>query len=456
MFRIILFLFSLIKILTYNNTKFQRYLELNNSNYYRKYMPYRFQFSSNGDIIISLPRVYPNYDESTEKECSYHPALLKIKNNDPYPDIIKDLPKIYSVMGFVMDKDNNYYILDQGIILTDTHTVYNGTPKLVIHYFNQSDGNKDKIYNFSRINLTNSLLTDIAVEHSGAYAYIIDSGNLNNNNSTPGIIVYNLEKDKVYKILNNHTSFHSAYRTDKLSTDGKQKILEYFKGAIGVNCIQISCNDETIYYSSIHNTCIYSVSTKDIKNVIKDYENDHSETKDDKLNNIKVNSKDIGFEPEHFIISSKNNIFALNSEFRYIEVSFSIDKDLSSFIESLNAKIVLNEEVLDKTFCLTICNGTLYALENFLDNGSDERNDKAFIYKAELKTDELNSNVGCSVFIFKLSGANIFIFVYFFLVLVVTIMIIIANSGDTLEKSKVIKDKENEANIDELNKKLKE
>ena len=101
----------------------------------------------------------------------------------------------------------------------------------------------------------------------------------------------------------------------------------------------------------------------------------------------------------------------------------------------------------------------MYALENFLDNGSDERNDKAFIYKAELKTDELNSNVGCSVFIFKLSGANganIFIFVYFFLVLVVTIMIIIANSGDTLEKSKVIKDKENEANIDELNKKLKE
>ena len=50
----------------------------------------------------------------------------------------------------------------------------------------------------------------------------------------------------------------------------------------------------------------------------------------------------------------------------------------------------------------------------------------------------------------------IFSFVYFFLVLVVTIMIIIANSGDTLEKSKVIKDKENEANIDELNKKLKE
>ena len=98
----------------------------------------------------------------------------------------------------------------------------------------------------------------------------------------------------------------------------------------------------------------------------------------------------------------------------------------------------------------------MYALENFLDNGSDERNDKAFIYKAELKNDELNSNVGCSVFIFKLSGANIFIFVYFFLVLVVTIMIIIANSGDTLEKSKVIKDKENEANIDELNKKLKE
>ena len=41
-------------------------------------------------------------------------------------------------------------------------------------------------------------------------------------------------------------------------------IKDFFNNAIGVNNIQISCNDETIYYSSLKSNKIYSVSTKDI------------------------------------------------------------------------------------------------------------------------------------------------------------------------------------------------
>lgn len=456
MFRIILVLFSLIKILAYNNTTFELYSTIEKSSYYGKYMPYRFQFSSDGNIIISLPRVYSHYDESIEQECSQYPALLMIEKNSSSPQKLNDLPKIYSVMGFVMDIENKYYILDQGIITTSDNKVREGTSKLIIHYLNQTDNNKDKTYNFTGIDLNYSLLTDIAVEHTGAYAYIIDSGNqFKNSNNNPGIIVYNLDKGKVYKILNNHKSFKPS-NTNKLSSDQKRIILGYFEKAIRVNCIQISCNDETIYYSSFKDTKIYSVSTSDIKNAIKNYENDNSNNKDNILNNIKVNSVDIGFKPMHFIISSKNNIFALNSESKYIEVSFSIDKDLSSYNKEINTIIPLSEETNDKSYCLTICNGSLYALHNFLDNGGSDLKDRATIFKAEIKNDELNSNVGCSVFIFKVSGANIFIFIYFFLVLVVTIIIISANSGDALEKNKVRKDKEKEANIDELNKKLKE
>ena len=127
-----------------------------------------------------------------------------------------------------------------------------------------------------------------------------------------------------------------------------------------------------------------------------------------------------------------------------------------NYIKRVNIKFDSEYSLNKKSYCLTVCNGSLYVLENFLENGGDANKDKATIYKGELKDDELNSNVGCSVFIFKISGYNIFIFAYFFLVLFVTIMIIIANSGDTLEKSKVKKDKEKEANIDELNKKLNE
>ena len=457
MFRIILVLFSIIKILTYNITSFQLYSNIEGAPGYGKFMPYRFQFSSDGNIVISLPRVYENYDDATQKEYSPYPALLMLEKNNSSPKKMYSLPNIYSVMGFSLDKDNKLYILDQGIIIATTNTVIEQSPKLLVYTLNQTySGKVNETYNFTGIDLTNSLLTDIAVEHSGAYAYIVDSGNLKNANYNPGIIVLNLQNGKVYKVLNNHSSFKPYNITNKLRTDEKIKILKYFEEAIGVNCIQISCNDDTIYYSSLKNTKIFSVSTKDIKNAIKNYENDNSKTKNDILNNIKVNSADIGFEPENFVISSKNNIFALNSEIGYIEISFSIDKDLSSYNKSLNTNITFNEDILNKVYCLNVCNGSLYVLENFLDNKSGANDDKATIYKAEIKNDELNSNVGCSVFIFKISGANIFIFVYFFLVLFVTIMIIIANSGDALVKSKAKKDQEKEANIDELNKKLNE
>ena len=452
MFRIILVLFSLVKILTYNNTAFQLYKNILNSENYGNYMPYRFQFSSDGNIVISLPRVYENYSAEIEKDHLANPALLMLEKDNSKPTKMDTLPKIYSVMGFSLDKDNKLYILDQGLIIRSKNEIVKETSKLLVYTLDQTYSDKvNKTYNFTGIDLTNSLLTDIAVEHSGAYAYIVDSGNLNKNDSIPGIIVINLENSKVYKILNNHASFLPKDK-NKLNAD-KKEIRNYFKNAIGVNCIQISCNDETIYYSSLKNTKIFSISTGDIKSAIKKYENDNSKNKNDILNNIKVNSADIGFKPENFVISSKNNIFALNSELGYIEISFSIDKDLSSYNKDLNTNIKFNEDILNEVYCLTVCNGSLYVLENFLGK-SDAEQDKATIYKAEIKNDEFNSNIGCSVFIFKISGGNIFIFVYFFLVLFVTIMIIIANSGDALIKSKVKKDQEKEANIDELNKNL--
>ena len=272
MFRIILFLFPLIKILTYNNAKFQQYVKISNIPYLGEYMPYRFQFSSDGNITISLPRVYENYDSAIEQEYSTNPAFLMLGKNNSSPQKLDNLGKIYSVMGFSMDRNNKLYILDQGIIISSRHKVIDNSSKIVMYTLNQTE---NKTYNFDGINLTNSLLTDIAVEHSGAYAYIVDSGNLNNKDSIPGIIVVNLENknnNKVYKILNNHISFKPPKDENKLNTNKKQRILDYFQNAIGVNCIQISCNDETIYYSSIKNTKIFSVSTSEIKKAIKIYQ----------------------------------------------------------------------------------------------------------------------------------------------------------------------------------------
>lgn len=57
------------------------------------------------------------------------------------------------------------------------------------------------------MDFTTSFLTDIVVDQTMKYAYITDSGIMLNNQSIPRIIVIDLKKEKIYKILNNNTNF---------------------------------------------------------------------------------------------------------------------------------------------------------------------------------------------------------------------------------------------------------
>lgn len=128
-----------------------------------------------------------------------------------------------------------------------------------------NEKNKKKItYNFNNIDLTYSLLTDVAVDHDGKYAYITDSGNQNVEDNSPGIIVVNLKNNQTYKILNNHESFkHNENEKKALyvnTNDLDDKIYKYFHEAIGVNSIHISCNDETIYYTSYKKEYIHCIN----------------------------------------------------------------------------------------------------------------------------------------------------------------------------------------------------
>ena len=52
----------------------------------------------------------------------------------------------------------------------------------------------------------------------------------------------------------------------------KKDIYNYFGEVTRVNSIQISCNDETIYYSSTKSNYIYSAYTKDILKAIENFE----------------------------------------------------------------------------------------------------------------------------------------------------------------------------------------
>ena len=444
MYKILLIFLSFAKLTCSDNPKFHIFKEIDIPTSVQTFLPYRFQFNSDGDLLMSFPRVH---NDNSEPKDDIDTSLMLLKTKENKLDIYRLGIDIYSVMGFTIDKNDKLYLLDQGFILQNGMIAENTFPRLIT----QKKDNVE-IYNFTGINLRYSLLTDVVVDHEEKYAYIIDGGNLEHDESSPGIIVLNFGSKKSYKILNNHKSFKmkgiNSNFNDALKND---KIYNYFKDNIGVNSIQISCDDETIYYSSIKSKILYSVSTKDISDAIDKYEKKKN-VKD--LNEIDVKEINLEFISYYTLISSKNNIFAINGEANAVELSLTIDGDLTNYRKGDNQKIDYQKPGTEHSpVSIDVYNGKLYLL--FTDKVEGE-NIKLKIYEAELNKDEFNNIVGCTIFIFKLYGGIIFLFCFFFIILCITIMIIIANSGQKLEISNLKKEMEKEAEINELNRQLNE
>ncbi len=103
---------------------------------------------------------------------------------------------------------------------------------------------------------------------------------------------------------------------------------------------------------------------------------------------------------------------------------------------------------------LDINGGTLYLLD-----ANTNYNDGKIgysIYTAKLNTDELDNNVRCTVFIFKIYGSVIFLFIWVFIILAIAVVLVIANSGNKIEQSNLRKEREKQEEINELNNGLNE
>ena len=449
MYKILLIFLSFAKLTCSDNPKFHIFKEIDIPTSVQTFLPYRFQFNSDGDLLMSFPRVH---NDNSEPKDDIDTSLMLLKTKENKLDIYRLGIDIYSVMGFTIDKNDKFYLLDQGFILQNGMIAENTFPRLIT----QKKDNVE-IYNFTGINLRYSLLTDVVVDHEEKYAYIIDGGNLKCDESSPGIIVLNFGSKKSYKILNNHKSFEKNEKKKGINSNfndalSNKEIYDYFKKGTGVNSIQISCDDETIYYSSIKSKILYSVSTKDISDAIDKYENSKN-IKD--LNEIDVKEINLEFISYYTLISSKNNIFAINGEANAVELSLTIDGDLTNYRKGDNQKIDYQKLIgIDYSpVSIDVYNGKLYLL--FTDKVEGE-NIKLKIYEAELNKDEFNNIVGCTIFIFKLYGGIIFLFCFFFIILCIAIMIIIANGGQKLEISNLKKEMEKEAEINELNRQLNE
>ena len=110
---------------------------------------------------------------------------------------------------------------------------------------------------------------------------------------------------------------------------------------------------------------------------------------------FEVNTVALNFKIKNFILSSKGNIFMINSDSKNVEVSFNLNSNLPSHNFEFYSKINLKDNIkLNQPCSLDIYNGTLY----LLDNPSNSLN----IYFTDLKKDEYNSNMGCTIFFLKL------------------------------------------------------
>ena len=153
MFRIILIIFLFFEIFSYDKATFDIYKHsLKICGGCNKCIPYRLKISSDGNITVSIPSLY-NASNSIIGNCE-NCTLVKLNSKDNFKSLLKNYNNLYSVMGYYIDKDNKYYILDQGkiIIKENDYTVDTNTPKLVLY---NSNNGKITEFKFEGIDLRN-------------------------------------------------------------------------------------------------------------------------------------------------------------------------------------------------------------------------------------------------------------------------------------------------------------
>ena len=453
-----------------------------------KCIPYKIK-SNNGTISLSIPRIYDNEDiDNTTANVTFISLRTEFKDDHywvawPFEEYVfaKEIHRdfeyrIFSVMGFDIDFAQNYYLLDQGIILQENNTIMYNTSKLLIFRY---DGFLLKVIYFSDIEFTTSFLTDIVVDQSKKYAYITDSGILLNNQSIPRIIVIDLEKEKVYKILNNNSNFKPDEDISIKYSDNK--IYNYFTDITGLNSIQISCDGKMLYISSLKSKKLYRVYIKDIMEYIEKYK----ETKNDNtLNDIPLTIVNKGIACQSFSLSSKNNIYMTNGDTGSIQALYTIDDDLNNYRFDDFSLIQSEKFLINWPGSIDIDKGKLYLLDNhyYNRNGNNSNNTnitdnfnylndeddinnktenetigKFVIYTANLIKDELSSRYGCSTYRFEINIYKQFIRIWFFIILLIVIFIMsIRKNKKKKDKNRSSEEENKEKNIEELNRRLNE
>lgn len=219
-------------------------------------MPAGVKVSSDGTIFVSIPRWWLNVPSTLN-------IFESVNNTDaifnPFPSFegneVNNSLALQSVLGFEIDKHDNIWALDQGLI---NGTYIPGAAKLNKYSIK---GELLKSFNLEKfIDPVNSFLNDLVYDTENDFIYISDSGAKH-----AGFIIIDLNKetDNIWRTLTNHSSTVPD-NTHWIVINGK-RVYEKTPMQTGVDGIALSCDRRTLYYTPLTSRTLYSIDTKSLR-----------------------------------------------------------------------------------------------------------------------------------------------------------------------------------------------
>ena len=370
------------KYLEFDTTEELNDLYLKHSKNYA--FPNTIRINNRGVLFISVPRHI--FGDEIDK---YIPGTINyLKNNKlkPWPNQEEndfDKGRIHSIVGFEIDLDGNLYLLNHK---------NNKERELLVYYKN---GTLKDVYDLNLVTRHKdheSLLTNIVLDLTYDFAYIIDTGKIYEedfknrkikNDTKSSLLVLNLKNKVVIRFLRKEKSsmpdLSLPKRNSKIDING-----------IGLYGIALSCDKRFLYYTPVKSDKLYVINTLFLQ--------------DERT----LRNKDIN------ILDKKYSSFEIMSSARGLFYYTSIEENsvLVNFYERIltfsNVRSVTHGNLFDDNVPVSLTfNGTtgyLFYLVNkhhiFINDNIDKEldinQDNFFIYK--VKTNDRSYLYPCNIY----------------------------------------------------------
>ena len=370
------------KYLEFDTTEELNDLYLKHSKNYA--FPNTIRINNRGVLFISVPRHL--FGDEIDK---YIPGTINYLTNNklkPWPNQEEndfDKGRIHSIVGFEIDLDGNLYLLNHK---------NNKERELLVYYKN---GTLKDVYDLNLVTRHKdheSLLTNIVLDLTYDFAYIIDTGKIYEedfknrkikNDTKSSLLVLNLKNKVVIRFLRKEKS-----SMPDLSLPKKNSKIDI--NGIGLYGIALSCDKRFLYYTPVKSDKLYVINTLFLQ--------------DERT----LRNKDIN------ILDKKYSSFEIMSSARGLFYYTSIEENsvLVNFYERIltfsNVRSVTHGNLFDDNVPVSLTfNGTtgyLFYLVNkhhiFINDNIDKEldinQDNFFIYK--VKTNDRSYLYPCNIY----------------------------------------------------------